>query len=309
MRNNIRQMDARQPEQADPLLDAYLRCLLVERGLSENTLAAYQADLLDFYGFIHGHGISLAELTDQGLLLYIAQARREKLSPRSLARHLSALRGFLAFARDEGEIKNNPAEFLENPKLLRELPDLLSRQEMLEVLARPDLNDKLGFRDRAMLELLYASGLRVSELCAAKPLDFDPISGLLRVFGKGSKERIVPVHAEAASFLSEYIRSWRPLFRPRCDNIFLNRSGKALSRVGVWKAVQRHVQAAGITRSISPHSFRHSFATHLLEGGADLRSVQLLLGHADISATEIYTHVQRERLEKLHREFHPRSKG
>ncbi len=293
---------------ADPLLDAYLQHLLVEKGLAENTLAAYQADLLGLYEFLEAHALPLAELDDQGLLLYIARIRRNKLSARSLARHLSALRGFFAFACAEGVFNKNPAEFLENPKIEKDLPELLTRDEMRAVLEKPNLNDKLGFRDRAMLELLYASGLRVSELCGLKPLDFDPTAGVLRVFGKGSKERIVPMHMEAARYLSDYLAHWRPLFSPICDNIFLNRSGKPLSRVGVWKLVQRYAQAAGIFRPISPHSFRHSFATHLLEGGADLRSVQMLLGHSDISATEIYTHVQQGRLEKIHREHHPRSK-
>jgi integrase/recombinase XerD len=176
------------------------------------------------------------------------------------------------------------------------------------LLAAPDLSGKLGFRDRTMLELLYASGLRVSELCGLKVLDFDPQTNLLRVFGKGAKERLAPVHAAAARFLQDYIRHWRPLFSPKAAALFLNRSGRPLSRVGVWKLVQRYALLAGIGVRISPHTFRHSFATHLLEGGADLRSVQMLLGHADITATEIYTHVQQEQLAAVHRTFHPRSR-
>jgi integrase/recombinase XerD len=160
-----------------------------------------------------------------------------------------------------------------------------------------------------MLELLYASGLRVSELCALRALDFDPQTNLLRVFGKGSKERFAPVHAKAATLLLDYIRHWRPLFNPKAPVLFLNRSGSGLSRVAVWKLVQRYALKAGIKVDISPHTFRHSFATHLLEGGADLRSVQMLLGHADITATEIYTHVQQERVTGVHKKYHPRSKG
>lgn len=159
-----------------------------------------------------------------------------------------------------------------------------------------------------MLELLYAAGLRVSELITLKPLDFDPLTGLVRVFGKGAKERTVPVHATAARFLGAYLRDWRPAFKPVENILFLNRSGKGLTRQAVWKIVRRHVADAGIHRQISPHTFRHSFATHLLEGGADLRTVQLLLGHADIAATEIYTHVETERLRRIHKQFHPRSK-
>ncbi|MDL2317092.1 tyrosine recombinase XerD [Desulfovibrio sp. OttesenSCG-928-A18] len=315
-----------------PLVDRYLEHLLVERGLADNTLHAYAADLASFTAFLRERlagpvpprsfplpgncGSDCAPLPDQGLFalvneqilfLYVVHARRLGLSGRSLSRRLSALRGFFAFAREEGELHEDPARFLENPKLLRSLPEVLSKEEMRALLAAPDLSTKLGFRDRTMLELLYASGLRVSELCALRALDFDPQSNLLRVFGKGSKERIVPVHAEAAAFLQDYAQHWRPLFNPAAPVLFLNRSGKGLSRVAVWKLVRRHAAEAGIRAEISPHTFRHSFATHLLEGGADLRSVQMLLGHADIAATEIYTHVQQDRVMQVHRQFHPRS--
>ena len=291
-----------------PLVDRYLEHLLIERGLAENTLLAYGADLNDFMEFLAGRtGAGLAEVTEQILFLYVVHVRRKGLGGRSLSRHLSALRGFFAFAREEGVLAEDPARFLENPKLVRSLPEVLSRAEMNALLEAPDLGDKFGFRDRTMLELLYASGLRVSELCALRALDFDAQSNLLRVFGKGSKERLVPVHAAAARFLLDYIRHWRPLFDPRAAQLFLNRFGKGISRVSVWKLVQQYALRAGIHCSISPHTFRHSFATHLLEGGADLRSVQMLLGHADIAATEIYTHVQEDRVASVHRKFHPRS--
>lgn len=289
------------------LLDDFLRHLLVERGLAENTLAAYTADIGDFLDFISRHGLPLAEVSERTLFLYIVQTRKRGLSGRSMARHLSALRGFFTFALEEGVLSADPSGFLENPKLPRQLPEVLSKAEMFKVLAQPDIGKKIGFRDRVMLELLYASGLRVSELCLLRPNDFDAQRGLLRVFGKGAKERLVPVHSEAAGWLENYFKDCRPLFHPVDDFIFLNPSGKSLSRIGVWKAVRRHVRSAGITRDISPHSFRHSFATHLLEGGADLRSVQLLLGHADINATEIYTHVRVSRLRETHRKHHPRS--
>ena len=322
-----------------PFVDRYLEHLLVERGLSENTLLAYSADLNDFMDFLAGGerqpgaalvapkperapagqrqsdsgpepvspAPDLSAVTEQVLFLYIVHIRRKGLGGRSLARHLSALRGFFAFARDEGELAEDPARFLENPKLVRSLPEVLSRPEMDSLLAAPDMGDKFGFRDRTMLELLYASGLRVSELCSLRALDFDAQTNLLRVFGKGSKERLVPVHATAAGFLLDYIRHWRPLFDPKAPELFLNRFGKAISRVSVWKLVQQYALVAGIRCSISPHTFRHSFATHLLEGGADLRSVQMLLGHADITATEIYTHVREDRIAGIHRRFHPRS--
>ncbi|MDL2313497.1 site-specific tyrosine recombinase XerD [Desulfovibrio sp. OttesenSCG-928-C14] len=288
-------------------MDYYLQYLLIDQGLSENTINAYQADLKDFLLFLRRHSQPLAEVTDQGIFLYVVEIRRRGLGGRSLARHLSALRGFFAFAREQGQLAEDPTRFLENPKFQRDLPEVLSRAEMNALLARPDLSAKLGFRDRTMLELLYACGLRVSELCAMKPLDFDPQAGILRVFGKGAKERLVPVHAEAANWLGEYLSVWRPQFGPVQDCVFLNRSGRCLSRVAIWKLVRKYALSAGIRREISPHTFRHSFATHLLDGGADLRSVQLLLGHVDVSATEIYTHVQTARLGQVHRKHHPRS--
>lgn len=296
------------PPEVHPVADAFLQHLLVEKGLAENTLTAYANDLSDFLSFLAERSFPLEDVTDQTLFLYIVDARRAGLCGRSLARRLSALRGLFAYACREQVFTANPAAFLENPKFTRSLPEVLSKEEMAAVLNSPDLSDRLGFRDRTMLELLYACGLRASELVTLHALHFDGVVNVLRVFGKGAKERLVPVHAEAARFLSEYIRHWRPLFSPKDSALFLNRSGKGLTRVALWKIVQRHVLHAGIARPISPHTFRHSFATHLLEGGADLRAVQLLLGHADISATEVYTHVQAERLVETHKAHHPRSR-
>lgn len=290
-----------------PLAERYLEHLLIQRGLSEHTIAAYSSDLAHFTAFLEEHGLDMAEATQTTIFLYLVQARKQGLGGRSLARRFSALRGFFSFALDHGLLGHNPAQFLENPKIARSLPEVLTQEQMRDLLAAPDTSCKLGFRDRTMLELLYASGLRVSELCSLRALDFDPQTNVLRVFGKGSKERLVPMHATAASFLQEYMRLWRPLFSPQVPVLFVNRSGKGLSRVGVWKLVQRYAAKAGIPFAISPHTFRHSFATHLLEGGADLRSVQLLLGHADIAATEVYTHVQENRILSTHRQFHPRS--
>ena len=202
----------------------------------------------------------------------------------------------------------NPALLLENPKLPLHLPEVLRKDEMEALLAQPDCGVKTGARDRCMLEMLYAAGLRVSELCNLDVLDLDLQRGLVRVFGKGAKERLVPLHDAMQQMLATYLKDWRPAFSPTGGQLFVNRSGRALSRQYVWKMVKNYALQAGIRRAISPHTFRHSFATHLLEGGADLRSVQLLLGHADISATEIYTHVQAERLRALHHQFHPRSR-
>jgi len=290
-----------------PLADTYLEHLLVVRGLSENSLAAYSTDLREFSAFLREKNAEPTEVRGQTLSLYLFHLRRKGLASRSLARHLSALRGFFSYLADEGLTDSDPAEFLENPKLPRKLPDVLTIDEMARVLNQPDLSTKLGFRDRTMLELLYAAGLRVSELVDMKPFDFDPQVGVLKIFGKGSKERLVPIHYAAQEFLQNYLQSWRGQFKPVEDAVFLNRSGQGLTRQAVWKAVKRHTLTAGIAKEVSPHTFRHSFATHLLEGGADLRTVQLLLGHADIAATEIYTHVQAGRLVQIHRQHHPRS--
>ena len=288
-------------------IDAYLQHLTVIRGLSEKTVEAYGSDLLFFRDFLTELGGSLESVDEHTLFLYLVHLRRKGLKNTSLARNLSSLRGFFDHLVQERTLPASPAALLDSPKLARKLPDVLSRDEVTALLARPDTSDRLGMRDRTMLELLYACGLRVSELVSMTGADFDPQSGLLRVMGKGSKERYVPLHDGATAFLMDYLRSWRPLFGPKCDTVFLNRSGLGLSRQGVWKMIRRHAQEAGITRKVSPHTLRHSFATHLLEGGADLRTVQILLGHSDIMATEIYTHVQSARMIALHRKFHPRS--
>lgn len=293
------------PCPVQPLVDTYLEHLLVVRGLSENSLAAYSTDLREFSAFLKEKDFELNAVTGQTLSLYLFFLRRKGLASRSLARHLSALRGFFSYLADEGLADSDPAEFLENPKLPRKLPELLTISEMAAVLQQPDLSTKLGFRDRTMLELLYAAGLRVSELVEMKPFDFDPQVGVLRIFGKGSKERLIPIHYAAQEFLQNYLQTWRGQFKPVEDAVFLNRSGQGLSRQAVWKAIKRHALTAGITRNVSPHTFRHSFATHLLEGGADLRVVQTLLGHADIGTTQIYTHVATDRLTQVVTQHHP----
>ena len=300
-------MNESPPPLSHPLVDRYLEHLLVVKGLSENSLEAYATDLRSFLRFLSDRGGRLEDVTDQTLFLYLLSLRQEGLTSRSLARHLSSLRNFFRHLEEDRLIPANPARFLENPKLPKQLPNVLSREEVDRVLARPDLHAKLGFRDRTMLELLYAAGLRVSELVGLKPLDFDPHTGLLRIWGKGAKERITPIHTAAQHYLVAYIQTWRPSFTPIEDALFLNRSGRGLTRQAIWKLIKRYALEAGITKPIHPHVFRHSYATHLLEGGADLRTLQLLLGHADISATEIYTHVQAERLKEIHQLHHPRS--
>ncbi len=288
-------------------IDAYLQHLTVIRGLAEKTVEAYGSDLLFFRDFLTELGGSLDRVDEHTLFLYLVHLRRKGLKNTSLARNLSSLRGFFDHLVQERVLTASPAALLDSPKLARKLPDVLSRDEVTALLQRPDTNDRLGFRDRTMLELLYACGLRVSELVSMTAAWFDAQAGLLRVLGKGSKERYVPLHDGAVTFLLDYLRHWRPLFGPKCDEVFLNRSGLGLSRQGAWKMIRRYALEAGITRKVSPHTLRHSFATHLLEGGADLRTVQILLGHSDIMATEIYTHVQSARMIALHRKFHPRS--
>lgn len=285
----------------------WLDGLLSQRGLSRNTVAAYGQDLDALRDFLEELALPLAQLDDERLLLFVAWRRQRGDTNRSLARRLSSLRSFLAWCVEEGALPSNPAALMNGPKLPHLLPEVLSQEEMLTMLEAPDQTDKLGRRDRTMLELLYAAGMRVSELIGLHPLDLDLQRGVVRVVGKGNKERYIPLHDAAVARTAAYLHDTRPLFCPVQDYVFLNRSGKGLTRQGVWKLIKRYALMAGIRKTISPHTFRHSFATHLLEGGADLRSVQLLLGHADMSATELYTHVQGKRLKQIHTMHHPRS--
>ncbi len=291
-----------------PWVDRYLEYQLVEKGLSENSISAYAHDLESLLAYLDEKKLPFEKVNATTLFLYLTRLRSMGLASRSLARHCSSLRGFFAFATDEEWLGKDPARLLENPKLPKSLPQVLTQPEMQRILNAPDTMVKLGSRDRAMLELMYACGLRVSELVKLTLLDYDAQTGMVRVLGKGAKERLVPLHNSCCQILDHYIDHWRPSFRPATEHMFLNRSGRGLSRQALWKSIKRYAEKAGVKRSISPHTFRHSFATHLLEGGADLRSVQLLLGHADISATEIYTHVQTERLMNIHRTHHPRSR-
>lgn len=292
-----------------PWMDSYLEHLLVIQGLSEATLAAYRTDLGAFHRFLQEQSVTLDRVDEQVLFFYLVDMKKRGLKNSSIARHLASLRGLFRFAVREFGIKENPAGLLENPKGVERIPEVLNRTETEALLACPDMATKLGYRDRVMLELLYGAGLRVSELITLAPLDFDAQVGALRVWGKGARERIVPLHDQGVGLVDSYLKGWRPLFRPCQDFLFLNRSGRGLSRQGVWKLIKRYARKAGIEKTISPHSLRHSYATHLLEGGADLRTVQLLLGHADITATEIYTHVQADRLRRVHQHYHPRTRN
>lgn len=289
------------------LVERFLEHILVIRGLSPGTISSYTEDLHSFTAYINEKKIPLAGITEQNIFVYLMFLRRKGLQSRSLARHMATLRGFYSFLLEQGHVRDNPTGLLENPKLPKLLPKLLSVQEVENILNQPVPADKLGSRDKAMLELLYAAGLRVSEAAGLKVLNFDGQSGVVRVWGKGGKERIVPLHFTCMKWLESYLLNWRPAFSPKQDFMFLNRSGRGLSRQGIWKLIKKYALKAGIRKQVSPHTLRHSFATHLLEGGADLRTVQILLGHSDITATEIYTHVQSDRLKTTHEKFHPRS--
>jgi integrase/recombinase XerD len=288
-------------------MEKYLHQLISIHGLSENTVQAYCSDLQDFVHFLSRHESVLDQVNEQSLILYLMFLRRKGLGNRSLARRLSSLRSFYDFLCQEGHMQENPAHLLDGPKLPQTLPRVLTENEVNTLLSQPDPNTKLGARDLTILELMYAAGLRVSEVCTLHPLDFDPQTGFLRIMGKGHKERILPIHSGAQKRLSIYLAAWRPMFGPKSDAMFCNRSGTGLSRQGLWKMIGKYARQAGIQGQISPHTIRHSYATHLLAGGADLRSVQLLLGHSDIGTTQIYTHVNISRLREIHQRFHPRS--
>ena len=290
------------------MIEQWLDSLLAERGLSPHTVVSYGHDLHNLLTFLQDSDLDCANLKEENLSLFLAWLRGIGHTERTLARHLSSLRNFFDYLLELNQIKKNTARLLDNPKLPSLLPHFLTQDEVQTLLSAPPLHDRLGQRDRCILELLYASGLRVSELCNLKLSDIDLQRRILHVFGKGSKDRLVPMHEQALSLLEGYLAEWRKLFNPKESFVFLNRSGRGLTRQYIWKLVKKHALKANIRQSISPHTFRHSFATHLLEGGADLRTVQILLGHSDISATEIYTHIQIKHLQEVHKRYHPRNR-
>jgi integrase/recombinase XerD len=290
-------------------LDRYLESLALERGLSKNTVDGYRNDLSRLgEALAKKRGRDLLAALPADLSAHMRDLQRQGLSPRSSARALSAIRGFYDHLVTTGERKDNPAVNLLPPKLWKPLPKVLSEEEVEALLAAPDVKTPLGLRDRAMLELLYATGLRVSELVGLTLPQLRLDVGFLVAFGKGSKERVVPVGEQAEHWVRRYLRDVRPeLSRGRHQTVFVNYSGDPMSRVGFWGVIKKHGLQAGIRAEISPHVLRHSFATHLLEHGADLRAVQTMLGHTDISTTQIYTHIHQQRLKSLYDRFHPRS--
>jgi len=292
-----------------PQLDAYLAHLKLERTVSANTVAAYRFDLERLRGFLKQQRIvDVAAVSAEVVSHYVRTLHDVGFAPASVQRSLSALRGYFAFLAAEGLKRDDPTELLQGPRSQRHLPDVLSVEDMQRILEGVDTRARGGVRDRALLEMLYATGMRVSEAAALTREQLLQDEGLARVVGKGSKERLVPVGDVALHWLREYDAAERPLFsKPHTDStVFLSLRGRRLSRMAIWGIIRKHVVAAGIDKHVSPHTFRHSFATHLLEGGADLRIVQEMLGHANIVTTEIYTHVDREYLKEVHRSFHPR---
>jgi len=291
------------------LLDAFLHYCAAECGLSANTLAAYESDVSDFLRFIGaGDERALGRLSTGRLVDYVDACRRRGLSPGTIWRRLVSVRMFYRFLLLEGHVQRDPAEAFQTPRLWKRIPEVLSVEDVERLLAAPDRKTPLGLRDRAALEMLYATGARASELCGLNVGDVNFEYGFVRCYGKRMKERLVPVGRTALEAVREYMRRGRPaLLRDEGESaIFLTRTGRRLSRNALWERVRRHARAAGISGDVHPHTLRHSFATHLLSGGADLRSVQVMLGHADISTTELYTHVDHSRLKAIHAKYHPR---
>jgi integrase/recombinase XerD len=289
-------------------LPIFLDYLAVEKGLARNSLSSYRIDLRHFGHWMSEQSLELEKVERVHIVRYFQALRAAGISARSVARALAALRGMFRFLVGEKHLKHDPTENIENPKLWTTLPKSLQPSEVEALLGAPDRTKPDGLRDAAMLELLYATGLRVSELIRVKLEDMVMDAGFLRTIGKGSKERIVPFGDAARDAVVAYVERGRPHFVKRPDpHLFLSNRGKPMSRQAFWMKIVRYARAAGIRTHISPHVLRHSFATHLLENGADLRSVQLMLGHSDISTTQIYTHVTRARLQKLYEQYHPRA--
>ncbi len=292
-----------------PYQTSYLAYIQLEKTLSENTIDSYRYDLERLSSFLEQRHINaVTGVTNAALSQYIQTLFDMGFAESSIQRTLSSIRGYYGFLVSEGTLKQDPTELLEGPKRSRYLPSVLTVEEIMRLFNVIDTERRGGIRDRAMLETLYATGMRVSELSSFTFEQIIPEEKMVRIIGKGSKERLVPIGDIALNWIKEYTEVERIFFaKPGTDStVFLNVRGNPLSRMGIWKIIQRYILLAGITKKVSPHTFRHSFATHLLEGGADLRVVQEMLGHANIVTTEIYTHIDREYLKEVHRSFHPR---
>ena len=290
-------------------LDRFLNYLIVEKGLSKNTIEAYSHGLNRFLNYLRRKGMEeVGEISKLDIREFLLFLKKKGLSSKTLARNLVSIRVFLRFLTEESILSANPAEEIESPKTAKTLPEILSLEEVETLLEQPDTQIPQGMRDRAMLEMLYATGMRVSELTQLQVNHVHLEAGYVLIYGKGSKERIVPIGNEAMKWARRYMGETRERFLKKRESpfLFVNRSGKPMSRQHFWKSIKAYGRRAGIRKRIAPHLIRHSFASHLLERGADLRSVQLMLGHVDISTTQIYTHVTGERLKKIHQRYHPR---
>ncbi len=294
----------------DIFLKEYLGYLKLEKNLSVNTVSAYKNDLGSFIRFLEEHKIADPSQIESRLIIkFFTNLEKVGLTSSSAARYFSSLKGFLNYLFANDYIKSNPIEKVSPPKLAKNLPGVLSFAEIEKILSMPNVSTTLGVRDKTILEVFYACGLRISELISLKLSDLYLNEEMIRVFGKGSKERIVPIGSSAINWIEVYLSKSRSLLQKKIKSenyLFLNNRGSKLSRMGVWKIVDKYIKESGIEKSAHPHTFRHSFATHLIEGGADLRSVQEMLGHADISTTQIYTHIDREFIKQVHKQFHPR---
>ena len=291
-------------------LQPFEDALALEEGASPRTIEAYRRDVIRCAAFMREQGVTNARDITPGVLReFVYHLKDLGLAGSSIRRNISALRTWFRVMLAEGLVHTDPTERLDSPQRWRTLPEVLSVDEVTRLLAAPQLDERLAFRDRAMLELAYGAGLRVSEWIGLAVKDVLLEDGLVRVFGKGSKERLVPIGRSAIGAVAVYTRELRPVLEKGQGKgvLFLNGQGKPLTRMGAWKILRKYVEQAGIEKAVSPHTLRHSFATHLLEGGADLRAVQEMLGHADIATTQIYTHVDREYLRSVHKQFHPRS--
>ena len=288
--------------------EVYLESMRLEKGASEHSVGAYCRDLDKFVN--HFAQKKISDITSLDITDFLITLQQANLSSGSIARNLSVIKGFLKYALRTGVIKNNPAAAIAGPKLFRPLPETLTVEQIFKVLSMPDQNDKLGLRNKALLEFLYGTGARISEVLNCRQDDLMPEMMLVRLYGKGKKERIVPMGQAGWSVVKKYLNEARPKLanEKSADYIFLGNRGNPLQRMAGWRIIKKYCLMANITKNVSPHTFRHSFATHLLMGGADLIAVQELLGHADISTTEIYTHLDRDFLISEHREFHPREK-
>lgn len=291
-------------------LQEYLAYLKLERNLSEQSVSSYSSDINKFLTYIEEQNVTdLNSVKTKLITEYFEVMRDLGISSSSTSRYLSAVKGFFKYLSSQEYIEKDPVEILSTRITERKLPSVLSFLEIEKLLQSPNVKEKLGLRDKAMLELFYSSGLRVTELINLKISDLYFSDGVIRVLGKGSKQRLIPIGSSAVKWIREYMKTLRPLLEKKMKSeniIFLNNRGTKLSRMGVWKIVDKYVKAAKIEKEFHPHTFRHSFATHLLEGGADLRAVQEMLGHADISTTQIYTHIDREFVKQMHKDFHPR---